>query len=59
LADHHDTTTVSEGNYAAKYLVEYYRAEWAKEDGFGEVELWRMTRVECTPKHHLLYDLKH
>jgi SAM-dependent methyltransferase len=46
------------GNYAAKCLVEYDRAEWAKEHGFREVELWKMTPVECTPKHHLLY-LRH
>jgi hypothetical protein len=33
-ADHNDTTTVTEGTYAAKYFVEYCRAEWVKEDGF-------------------------
>eukprot|EP00934_Nitzschia_sp_Nitz4_P008500 Nitzschia sp. Nitz4//scaffold208_size52459//15422//16651//NITZ4_006809-RA/size52459-processed-gene-0.30-mRNA-1//-1//CDS//3329541648//8490//frame0 len=41
-------------NYAAKCYVEYDRALWAKEHGF-QVELWKMTPVECTPKHHVLY----
>ena len=42
-------------NYAAKCLIEYDRAMWAKEHGFREVELWKMTPLECTPKHHVLY----
>jgi SAM-dependent methyltransferase len=43
------------GNYPAKCLVEYDRAMWAKENGFRHVELWKLTPVECTPKHHVLY----
>jgi SAM-dependent methyltransferase len=43
------------GNYPAKCLIEYDRAMWAKENGFREVELWKLTPVECTPKHHVLY----
>ena len=42
-------------NYDAKCLIEYDRALWAKENGFREVELWKLTPVECTPKHHVLY----
>jgi SAM-dependent methyltransferase len=43
------------GNYPAKCLIEYDRAMWAEENGFREVELWKLTPVDCTPKHHVLY----
>jgi hypothetical protein len=46
------------GNYSAKCLIEYDRALWAEENGFRSVELWKLTPLECTPKHHVLY-LKH
>lgn len=42
-------------NYAAKCYVEYDRALWAQEHGFQKVELWKMTPLECSPKHHVLF----
>lgn len=47
--NNHDTC-----HYAAKCWIEYDRALWAHEQGM-DVELWKMTPVECTPKHHVLY----
>lgn len=42
-------------NYTAKCWIEYDRALWAQEHGFSKVDLWKMTPVECTPKHHVLH----
>lgn len=44
-------------HYSAKCWIEYDRALWAQEHGM-KVELWKLTPIECTPKHHVLY-LKH
>jgi SAM-dependent methyltransferase len=41
-------------HYEAKCLIEYDRALWARDNGFN-VELFKLTPEECTPKHHLLY----
>jgi len=43
------------GNYSAKSLIEYDRSLWGKENGYSEIQLWKMNPVECTPKHHILY----
>ena len=42
------------GNYDAKCLIEYDRALWAQENGFQQVELWKLNPIDCTPKHHVL-----
>ena len=44
-------------HYSAKCWIEYDRALWAQEQGM-QVELWKLTPTECTPKHHVLY-VKH
>lgn len=44
-----------QNNYLAKCLIEYDRSQWAGENGFSSVHLFKMNPTSATPKHHILY----
>lgn len=44
-----------QNNYLAKCLIEYDRSQWAMDQSFTAVHLFKMNPMLASPKHHILY----